>query len=42
MHLTMLVITHDPQVVRAADVVYTLADNQLNRAASAQRAAVEA
>ena len=39
--LTTLVITHDPEVVRAADVVYTLADNHLQLAASARRAAVE-
>jgi ABC-type bacteriocin/lantibiotic exporter with double-glycine peptidase domain len=40
--LTTLVITHDPEVVRAADLVYTLADNDLQPAAIAQRALVEA
>jgi hypothetical protein len=38
----MLVISHDPEVVRAADVVCSLADNNLHPAAIAQRALVEA
>src|SRR6185369_11957311 len=40
--LTILVITHDLEVIRAADIAYTLTDHHLQAVAAPQRAWVTA